>query len=103
MLATTAGPNLSVAVQVPKVSPGVYYIVAADTAGVTKMSQAIEITGPGTASSPSPAPVPRVPASQRAGDMVLGAGLLGGGLVALFSAATVMTLRRRKATATVSH
>lgn len=100
VLATTAGPNFSVPVQVPQVTPGVYYVVAADQAGTIKMAQTLEVTGP--ASAPSPAALPRV-ATSGSGNMVLGAGLLGGGLVALFSAAAVVTLRRRKATATVSH
>ena len=98
VLATTTGANFSVPVQVPQVAPGVYYVVAADAAGASKMAQAIEITGPVGAPAPAPAPVLQ-PANHSSSNLVLGAGLLGGGMVALFSGVTVVTLKRRRSTA----
>ncbi len=104
VLATTAGGDFSVPVQVPQVGPGVYYMVAADTtnnAVQTKVAQAIEVTGPaGAAVARSTTPLPQSASHAGSGNVALGVGLLGGGMVALFSGVTVITLKRRRSSAT---
>ena len=104
--AADARGDFSTHVAVPDVAPGVYSIlaVAGDT-GVARM--AFEVTpAPGAASplgSAAPAWAPRQattrPASSTTG-LVVGAALVGAGLVTLFSGALVAVARRRRATVT---
>ncbi len=100
VLATAQGPNFSVDVKVPQVAPGVYYLTATDAGGTARTSKALEVTGAATAAVPSPAVPLTHPVGQHGGsNLMLGAGLLGGGLVALFSAVALTTLGRRRASA----
>jgi len=100
VLATTQGGNFSVPIQVPQVNPGVYYVTATDPGGTTRVSQALEVTGPARAAGPVPATPRTSPAATHGGsDVMLGAGLLGGGLVAVFSVVALTTVGRRRASA----
>ncbi|MDQ6839056.1 MAG: hypothetical protein M3137_12190 [Actinomycetota bacterium] len=98
LLATTQGGNFSMPIQVPKVAPGVYYVTASDPAGSTRVSQALEVTGPATSPVRAPvAPLTHPVAQQGGNNLMLGAGLLGGGLVAMLSVVALTTFGRRRA------
>jgi len=100
LLATTQGGNFSASVQVPQVAPGVYYLTATDPAGTTRISQALEVTGPATGTAAVPSASLVYPAVHRGSNpMMLGAEVLGGGIIALFSVAAVATFSRRRASA----
>jgi len=103
LLATAQGGKFSTPVQVPQVAPGVYYVTATDPAGTKRISQAIEVTGPANATALAPAAI-AYPAAQHASssNLMLGAEILGGGLVALFSAVAITTFTRRRSSATRS-
>ncbi len=100
LLATTQGGTFSVPIQVPSVAPGVYYVTATDPTGSTRVSQALEVTGPARVpATGSAAPLTHPVAQQGSNHLMVGAGLLGGGLVVAFSAVALTTVGRRRASA----
>lgn len=99
LLATTQGRNFSTPIEVPDTAPGVYYVTATGTSGLTRVSQALEITGGPAAAPLRPAPLVIPAAHGGGGGLMVGAAVLGGGLVAAFSVVAIATVGRRRAAA----
>lgn len=113
LLATTSGPEFSVAVAIPEDTPGVHSFVAVqsdlDLGGKTfQRSVPVKVLGPGESLVPlAPKPLGSGSASlsqpatghSSGATVALGAGLLGLGLVSVCGAFTLVALRRPRALA----